>query len=399
MISDDFKTENIPRERFLAQFDDKVSEMYIKVTSIWQKGDDHFPIFEKESLAHISFWCPWGEPNAGQLYWFCKRKILGDPYPPHFKKDRICKVRVRKSSRFSRKYYLEEVIDMNVDVANEKGIYECEVKKAYKDWEEQLTEVLIYNVKKETIGEGRLTAERPLRQALCHFSAIQEGTNAPRMADGYLHVIFDNQRHQANKGMILKAHTVYRMKVHHSKDGSLNELLLDSIIEEGVKNDELKTLGKEALENAVWKVEGIGEFAIDRKDDELAARGVIKLDTDNEKETIDIQMECDEENPKTVNGSTAILKMICTDYCALRSRVFQVVADELADEYGIITTWENTPRKITRDDLIAEMTIDSMEIDPTGADIYGGLNELFSDHGFEAHIDAEGNVTGGGLCG
>lgn len=398
MINDDFKTENISKEAFLAQFDDKAEEMYITVKQIWRKGYNHFPTFEKESLADITFWCLWGEPNAGRLYWFCKRKILGYPYPPHFKRGQIFKARVRKSERFPRKYYLEEVIDLHVDVAHDKGIYECEVAKAYKDWEEQLDEVLIYNVKKETIGEG-LTPECPVRQALCYFSAIQEGTNAPRMANGYLHVIYDNQRHQANKGMILKARTVYRMKVHYSKDGSLNDLLLDSIIEEGVKNDELKTLGKEALENSVWKVEGIGEFAINRKDDELAARGVIKLDTANMKEKIDIRMECDEENPKTVNGSTAILKKICADYCAFRSRVFQVVADDLADEYGIIKTWEDTPRKITRDDLIANMTIDSMEIDPTGADIYGGLNELFSDHGFEAHMDAEGNVTSDGLCG
>ena len=103
MSPDEFNINPKSREEFLAQFEDTSTEITVKIRWSWNKGSGPFQKVGDENLAYVNFICPWLASEqypfgrGGQIWWFCKRKVLGYPYPPHLKEDNCYKLRVRQS--------------------------------------------------------------------------------------------------------------------------------------------------------------------------------------------------------------------------------------------------------------------------------------------------------------
>lgn len=88
MSTKEFTSNPKNREEFLAQFEDTSKEITVMIRSSWDKGNGPFLKVGNESLAYVDFNLPWLATEqypfgrGGQIWWFCKRRIMGYPYPP-----------------------------------------------------------------------------------------------------------------------------------------------------------------------------------------------------------------------------------------------------------------------------------------------------------------------------
>ena len=85
------------------------------------------------------------------------------------------------------------------------------------------------------------------------------------------------------------------------------------------------------------------------------------------------------------------------------SKVFTAIADHLADENGMIETWEGESQgdvHITRDELIKRLSLTFIYIDVNGSgSVLVNLDGMFTDHSYEVYFGADGTFEANGLMG
>lgn len=405
MSTDDFIISPKNKEEFLAQFEETSTEITVMIRWSWDKNSPFYKV-GNESLAYADFRCPWLASEqypfgrGGQVWWFCKRKILGYPYPPHLKRDICYKLRVRKSKSKDFTFYLEDVIEKNIDVSKDDSIYETDKQRLLSSYTGDPVELLFYNIENVDMSKSKYVAGRGVSAESAYFSAIiEEGSDKPIRRDGGVLIPVDDRDFAKNKGIKLKAGKIYRVKARQIDQKDLKVYALEEVLEKEVDNKELEELGKKALEPVQYVVDGIGDFTISREKQALLARGIIVHENAGVKNEISVNMECDIDDPTRADKSAVMLRMIFDDNGATERKIFAAVTDDVADEDGKIEIWDDEGSTLSKEEFMKRLSIGLINIDDSGAEIFINLDEMFTDHDYTAFIDAEGNIRVGGLIG
>ena len=405
------RNNTISKEAFLAQFEIKTTVITVQIRSAWRKGARAFPMFDKESLANVEYLVPWLEAPEGPLgafggiYWFTKKSFFGYPYKPEFKVGKIYKLRVRPG-RFSdrpryRYFFLEEILEEDVDLSKDDSIYKRALEKFYEDCENFAVEMLVYIRKSMDVSKAMQTTQYNIARSVTGISAVRfADTGLAQMIDGILEIPHDNREHAENKNLKFKEGVIYRIKAkRRTGPNKENYFVLDKVLEENVKDDELKKLAKEALTPGKWHVDGLDEFEVKNAE----ASGAMLWDKDDDTSIVEIFLTCDTDNPKTASAATAHLMKILEDKEGFEKRVYDAMAGFMADEDGMISTWEGENEgdvTLTKEEFIKRLSLDVIMLNPDGSGyVEVGLDDMFTDHCYLVDINPDGSFEDHGLLG
>lgn len=402
-----FRTDNRQtKEEFLAQFEDTPEVITVRVTWTWEKGCSKFPSFGRnEDLVHIRYGQPWEADEdhplgtAGTIYWFSRKKLFGYPYTPGFKRGECCRLRVRRCRESRNFFWLEEVLEKNVDVSKDEEIY----RKALARFRERYSEpgeALIYiarntNVSKTERGDGMA-----IGCAFADYSAIiDQPGGKPKMVGRSMLIPFNDRDFAENRKLRFRAGSICRVRVLKSRNDPF-VFSLDRLLESDVSNEALAQAGKKALEPAVWTVEGYGDFDIawDRFSMKACSRE-IRLDPADEGSSVWVYLQCDPDNCHTACRATEEFLKVCRDPESFKKQVFETVADDLSDENGMVETWDDEAGTITRQELMGRLSLGVLSFEDGGVDIMVDLDDLFTDHSYSVWRNADGSFEANGLVG
>ena len=405
------KNNTITKEEFLAQFEDKSIEIVVEGRYCWHKGNGPFLRFGKESLASFNYGVPWlNDPEGdvgeyGDIFWFCKKSMFGYPYKPEFKTNKIyrlrvrpARVRVRPNYRY---FYLEEVLEKDVDISGDGTIYQNALEKYYKDTETTAQEISI--ILRKDVDLSDYKSSKPY--LICHcfrsFNVIRyAGSGKTRMIEGVLEIPYDKWNFKSNLNLKLKAGSIIRITARKRiSDDTLDTYIFDKLLEADVKDDELKNLNKEVLTPGKWHIEGEDDF--DVKDGE--ATGIILWDSSDNNTEVGVSLACDPDNLKSASLSTKHFSKILNDKEAFEQAVFETVLNNLVDEDGMITTWEGESEgdvRLTKDECKKRLSIISISLSSDGSgSVLVDLDEMFTDHAYNVDICSDGTYKAHGLIG
>ncbi len=392
------------KEEFLSQFSAAAEEMVIKIQWAWEKGNSRFTSFGKnEELVHIRYMQPWETDEehpygtGGSIYWFSRRKLLGYPYTPHFIRNECYRVRVRKYLGEGNFFVLEEVLESRLDISGDDDIYRKVVKRCRERFTGEEKDVLIYCAKDCDVSKTKRADGNALGYAYVDYSAVMdEADKEIKMVGRCMTIPFDDREFSANRNLKFKAGRNYRIRVDTGRDNP-SLLALNQLLEADVNNEALSKAGRESLQPVKWPVKGIGDFDIywDRISMK-ASREDINWD---ERYSVSVYLECDEDNCHTAYRTTERFLDIYQNRKAFDQKIFEAVADHLADENGMVETWDEDTGTITRDEMLKRLTLEFLSFEKDGIDIMVGLDDLFTDHAFSLYMNTDGSITLNGLWG
>lgn len=405
------RNNTITKEAFLAQFEDTSTEITVQIRSAWHKGSRPFPLFGKEALANIDYVVPWIQDAEGALgafgsvYWFTKKSFFGYPYKPVFNVGSIYRLRVRPG-RFSdrpkfRYFFLEEILEEDVDLSKDDGIYQKALDDYYKDCEDEVREMHVYVTRDVDVAKAAQKAQYYIARDVTGISAIRfMESGKAQMIEGRLEIPYDNREYAGNRNLKLKGGIIYgitaRRRTERYKE---NTFILQQILEENVKDDEVAKLAVEARTPGSWHVDGLDEFVVKNGQ----AEGQILWDDSDETSEVDVVLTCDVDNPKTAVSATAHFLKMLADKEAFKARLFDAVVNHLADENGMIDTWEGEGEgdvSLTTEEFVGRLSLEAIFVNPDGSGCAEvGLDEMFTDHCFEVNINSDGSFEAQGLLG
>ena len=403
-----FRTDNgQTREEFLAQFEEASEDLTVKVTWTWEKGSSKFASFGRnEELVHFRFSQPWEAYEThpfgtdGNVYWFGRRKLFGYPYTPRFERGVCYRLRVRRSREGGNNFLLEEVLEKKADVASDGQIYRKVLTRFRDRFKEEPEEVLIFCVRDTDVSRAKRQEGMAIGYAYVDYSAIVDTPGgAPKMVGRCMVVPFNDRDFAENRRLKFKAGTAYRVRVLKDKNNP-GGIVLDRLLESGVRDDALTGAGKEALQSAKWTVEGAGEFNIawDRYSMKASSEDIL-WDPADENSRISVYLQCDPDNCHTACGATEAFLKVWGERESFEKKVFEAVADDLSDEKGMVETWDDETGTITRQELIQRLTLELLSFEGGGIDILVGLDDLFTDHAYSLWMNGDGSISINGLWG
>jgi hypothetical protein len=394
------------KEEFLAQFEGTGEDITVKVTWAWEKGCSKFSSFGKEDLVHIRFSQPWEADEKhpfgrdGNIYWFSRKKFIGYPYTPRFERSLCYRLRVRRCREGGNNFLLEEVLEKKVDVALDEQIYEKVVSRFRERFEIEPVEVLIYCAHDADVRKVKRAGGMAIGYAYVDYSAVIDAPGGePKMVGRCMAVPFNDRDFAENRSLKFKAGTVYRVLALKDKNNPA-AIVLDRLLESGVRDEALEKAGKEALQKAVWTVEGFGDFDIvwDRISMKACNENV-RPDPAGEGSGVSVYLQCDPDNCHTAYGATEAFLRFQADRESLERQIFQAVADDLSDEDRMVETWDDEAGTITREELIKRLSLELLSFEDGGIDILVGLDDLFTDHAYSLWMNEDGSISVNGLWG
>ena len=402
-----FRTDNRQtREEFLAQFGEASEDIKVKVIWAWEKGCSKFSSFGKEELVHIRFGQPWEADEShpfgtdGNVYWLCRRKIIGYPYTPRFERGVCYRLRVRRCREGGNNFLLEEVLEKKVDVALDEQIYEKVVSRFRERFEIEPVEVLIYCAHDTDVRKAERADGMAIGYAYVEYSAVIDTPGGePKMVGRCMAVPFNDRDFAENRSLKFKAGTAYRVLALQDKNNP-SAMVLDRLLESGIRDEALERAGKEALERAVWTVEGFGDFDIVWDKISMKAYNEnIRPDPAAEGSGVSVYLQCDPDNCHTAYAATEAFLRFQADRKSLERQIFQAVADDLSDQDGMVETWDDETGTITREELIKRLSLELLSFEDGGIDILVGLDDLFTDHAYSLWMNEDGSIAVNGLWG
>ena len=402
-----FRTDNRQtREEFLAQFGEASEDITVKVTWAWEKGCSKFSSFGKEDLVHIRFGQPWEADEShpfgtdGNIYWFSKRKLIGYPYSPRFERGVCYSLRVRRCREGGNNFLLEEVLEKKVDVSSDEKIYRKVLDRFRGRFEAGPREVLICCAHDADVRKAERADGMAIGYAYVDYSAVIDTPGGePKMVGRCMAVPFSDRDFAENRSLKFKAGTVYRVLALQDKNNP-SAMVLDRLLESGVRDEALERAGKEALERAVWTVEGFGDFDIVWDKISMKAYNEnIRPDPAAEGSGVSVYLQCDPDNCHRAVRATEAFLRFQADRESLERQIFQAVADDLSDQDGMVETWDDETGTITREELIKRLSLELLSFEDGGIDILVGLDDLFTDHAYSLWMNEDGSITVNGLWG
>lgn len=400
------KDTNQTREEFLSQFSKESEEITAMVFWSWEKGRGRFDRIGDENLIYVECSMPWaaeGQNITGRgryVYWLGKKRFpLGYPYPPHLKAHRYYRLKVRKCLFDDRYFYLEEVLEKNVNVAENDEVYTFFLKNYLDKCSEETKEVTVCCAEDLDISKSNRLKERALWFDSLAYSAILEENGRMRPAAGSITVPFDERHFSRNKTLKFKAGRNYKLKVTERSDAA-GSLALVQVLEENVIDEELSELGSEALKPVKWPVEGFDDFEIrwNKYQAQASCEYVLWPDPRGNDE-ISVYLECDEENCMTAHKTTKEFLKFYHDWDALRKKIFQAVADDMADEDGKIVIWDESETELSKNAFMKRLSLSYLSFGAESVEITIDLDEMFTDHDYTLTMDYDGTIHTGGLIG
>ncbi len=394
------------KEEFLAQFEGISEDITVKVTWAWEKGCSKFSSFGKEDLVHIRFSQPWEADEThpfgtdGNVYWLCRRKLIGYPYSPRFERGVCYRLRVRRCREGGNNFLLEEVLEKEADVASDEQIYRKVLTRFRDRFEKEPREVLIYCAHDADVRKVKRAGGMAIGYAYVDYSAVIDTPGGkPKMVGRCMAVPFNDRDFAENRSLKFKAGTAYRVLALKDKNNPA-AIVLDRLLESGVRDEALERAGKEALERAVWTVEGFGDFDIawDRYSMKAYNENV-RPDPAGEGSGVSVYLQCDPDNCHRAVRATEAFLRFQADRESLERQIFQAVADDLSDEDGMVETWDDEAGTITREELIKRLSLELLSFEDGGIDILVGLDDLFTDHAYSLWMNEDGSISVNGLWG
>ena len=402
-----FRTDNRQtREEFLAQFGEASEDITVKVTWAWEKGCSKFSSFGKEDLVHIRFGQPWEADEShpfgtdGNIYWFSKRKLIGYPYSPRFERGVCYSLRVRRWREGGNNFLLEEVLEKKVDVSSDEKIYRKVLDRFRGRFEAGPREVLICCAHDADVRKAERADGMAIGYAYVDYSAVIDTPGGePKMVGRCMAVPFNDRDFAENRSLKFKAGTAYRVLALQDKNNP-SAMVLDRLLESGIRDEALERAGKEALERAVWTVEGFGDFDIVWDKISMKAYNEnIRPDPAAEGSGVSVYLQCDPDNCHRAVRATEAFLRFQADRESLERQIFQAVADDLSDEDGMVETWDDETGTITREELIKRLSLELLSFEDGGIDILVGLDDLFTDHAYSLWMNEDGSIAVNGLWG
>ena len=394
------------KEELLAQFEGISEDITVKVTWAWEKGCSKFSSFGKEDLVHIRFGQPWEADEShpfgtdGNVYWLCRRKLIGYPYTPRFERGVCYRLRVRRCREGGNNFLLEEVLEKKADVASDEQIYRKVLTRFRDRFEEEPREVLICCAHDADVRKAERADGMAIGYAYVDYSAVIDTPGGePKMVGRCMAVPFNDRDFAENRSLKFKAGTAYRVLALQDKNNP-SAMVLDRLLESGVRDEALERAGKEALERAVWTVEGFGDFDIVWDKISMKAYNEnIRPDPAAEGSGVSVYLQCDPDNCHRAVRATEAFLRFQADRESLERQIFQAVADDLSDQDGMVETWDDETGTITREELIKRLSLELLSFEDGGIDILVGLDDLFTDHAYSLWMDGDGSISINGLWG
>lgn len=406
-MKDEFRADHKQtKEEFLAQFADVFEEIIIKVRWAWTKGSSRFPSFGREELVHVHYIQPWEADEehplgpGGTVYWFARRRLIGYPYPPRFLPNRCYRLRVRRCLSGQNFLLLEEILENNVDVASDAGIYDKVYNRYMNRFVSEKKEILIYCSNDVNVSKVKRADGMAIGYAYLDYSAvIDDETGIPKMVGRCMAIPVDNKRFADNKSLRFTAGMNYKVRVNVHK-GNPSGYSFDKLLASEVMNKDLTAAGVLAMKPVKWSVEGFGEFDICWDRTEMkASKEDIKWDPSDENSSVSIYLLCDPDNCHTAYKTTEAFLNLYKDRKTFKAKVFAAVADDLSNDEGMIETWNDEVGTLTRDELIKRLRLSFLSFDEEGVDIMIDLDDLYTDHGYSLYMNSDWTITLTGLWG
>ena len=400
--------DNISKEEFLAQFGDETEELVIKVFLAWEKSRQ-FPKIGDEYLANIQYDIPWERENSfvgymGFIYWYCRKKPFGYPFPPKFREGCYYRIRARKCLYSPNTFLLEKVLASDVKPENDKAIYDRVVSGLLSEYETTPEEITVFTEKDISVIHEVMKYKGVV--GICSCPVISTGDGADETAEGSLVILHDNKQFKQNRWIVLKQGTICKLLVRRRK-GSASNYLLERILETNVRDTALKNMGESIINDSIWSIEGVGDFTITRRSGHSEASGqivwkTVRTESGDADRTCYISLACDDGSPLTAVKSTKILKEIFSDRAAWEKKIYDYIADECAGDDGTIETWAdvygNAGIRLAREEFTDRLCICYIYIDEDDfVEISVDMDGMFSDNTYKLGIAPDGTISSDGL--
>ena len=404
---------SISKEEFIAQFEDESTEIIVRVRYSWKKGDRPFPKFGKESLANIDYNMPWlADPErpwgpCGKIFWFCKKSLFGYPYKPEFKSDKIILYRLRvRPGRFCVRpgvvyYFLEEVLEENVDLIHDDTVYKNALAIYFSDTEEKACEMTVQMSADIDVSERTFLNPYSINRYIRPFNSVRfADSDKARMIEGQLEIPYDERDFSGNRNLKIKAGSSIRITARkRTAPGMEGFYVLDKLLDTDIRDDELTSLKVQALTPGKWHIDGIGDFDVDHGE----ATSLILWDPSDDNTEVYVTLICDSDNPKSAALATDHLMKILGDKKSFEAKVYGAMVNRQIEENGMIETWEEGDEgnvTLTKEEFIKRLSIRNLTLDPDGSgSVMVGLDGMFTDHAYSVFVNADGTCEPNGLIG
>lgn len=285
-----------------------------------------------------------------------------------------------------------------------KQDYEVIYNDYMSHFSKECMELLIYN--ERDFNKSCNFYKELIEQHFNNYIAYIDVATGELVSDfGMLVVPVDKKKLKHNKKCKLKRKTIYRVLVKKCISDeflfkSKNRYMLVKILEKNVKNDEMESAAREALAPFTMYVEGIGALEWGHYRGFCDFQGDIKWCS--ESDTIEVQLESDEENNKTADKAVAILKQLVDRQYEWNECFLEAVAEHCTEADGQIHTWEGEEGDtvIDRARFKERLSIGYIHIARDGElSIDVELDDMFTDHAMTLTAYIDGRIEVDGLIG
>lgn len=369
-------------EEYKKQFRPETLELIVRIRWSWERGCSAFSMIENYYKAEIQFDRALNvktgeviEFGINRVEWLAPKKMFGFKYGYKFKRGNMYRILVReyipKGNEKFRKYYLEQVLEKDINEPRLDSLYNFE-----STFEEEVTEMTVL-IKQRINGWA---IESKYRKPVAIFLAsIDSKTNVLNRSYGRLTWM------EKDSGLNIKFNfddlRTYRVQVRKNKENNNYYLLLDV---KKVRDDRFESIKEEYLKPVVINSK-FGEFQLNKNYDRF--EGVINYLG----EKCDIYLNV-EEGATTAEIQLNKLDEIFHNLTDWDKKVKEYAVDQLL---GLANEWREDDTEITKEQFIQRIGVPSLYINEGGSvEVRFDSDEMFTDHGILVEIDENGEMNG-----
>lgn len=375
-------------ETYRKQFKPEKVEMIVRINWCWEKGGSKFSMLDNYYKVQARFdkalIVNTGEViDAGfsfcWLEWLAPKKLFGFQYGYKFKKGNMYRILAReyisKESDKFKKYYIEQVLEENVNEPLLDSVYNFEAK-----YEEAITDITVL-IKKRIFCWATQAGYRIPGATFLAFIDNQTG----EFSETCGRLTWIEKERKADIRFNFDDMGIYHVKVRKGKD-NLNSYLLVDVIKK-VKDHRLEEVKERYLTPVVITNE-LGEFTLDRNFNHFKGQA----DYLGDKCFVYMNVE---EGETTVGVQTEVLKHIFADLKVWDKSIREYAFEKLSE---LANDW--CEQDITKEEFVQRIGVPDITIDIDGSvEVMFDSDGMFTDHSIVIDIDENGNFKKAGIIG